>query len=153
MPFDVKDMLEHFHFSANVTILFNGWHVTTAPGMLGSCAVVILLAFFFEVLKTFRTLHLQQYATSVRHRIVESATEKSRILETQAEGELKILSWPHGIQSLLHVLQAVIGYMLMLIVMTYNGWLILSVLIGIGLGYFASAWKRKIHVDVEETAK
>ncbi|XP_022085319.1 high affinity copper uptake protein 1-like isoform X2 [Acanthaster planci] len=146
-------MLEYFHFSTNVTILFDGWHVTTVPGLLGSCAVVLLLAFFFEVLKTFRDLHLRQAANNVRHRLIETATEKTRILEKQAEGEIQILSWPHAIQSLLHILQALIGYMLMLIVMTYNGWLIFSVLIGVGLGYFASAWKRKIKVDVTETAK
>ena len=41
----------------------------------------------------------------------------------------------HVLQSALHVVQVGMGYLLMLVAMTYNGWLFLAVCFGAGLGY------------------
>ena len=41
----------------------------------------------------------------------------------------------HLLQSTLHVVQIGIGYLLMFVVMTFNGWLFLAVSFGDGLGY------------------
>ncbi|XP_012697077.1 probable low affinity copper uptake protein 2 [Clupea harengus] len=46
-------------------------------------------------------------------------------------------SWlVHGLQTLLHIAQVTLGYMLMLCVMTYNVWIFLGVIVGSVLGYF-----------------
>lgn len=42
----------------------------------------------------------------------------------------------HIIQSVLHVVQVGWSYILMLVAMTYNGWLFLAVCVGAGLGYY-----------------
>ena len=48
-----------------------------------------------------------------------------------------LLRWLlHGIQTLLHMLQVALSYMLMLCVMSYNTWIFLGVIIGSALGYF-----------------
>lgn len=44
----------------------------------------------------------------------------------------------HGIQTLLHLLQVTLGYMLMLCVMSFNVWICLGVIAGSTLGYFIS---------------
>lgn len=50
-----------------------------------------------------------------------------------------LFSWLlHGIQTLLHMLQVSLGYMLMLCVMSYNTWIFLGVIVGSVLGYFIS---------------
>lgn len=50
-----------------------------------------------------------------------------------------VLSWLlHGIQTVLHMLQVSLGYMLMLCVMSYNTWIFLGVIVGSVLGYFIS---------------
>jgi copper transporter 1 len=41
----------------------------------------------------------------------------------------------HAVQVLLHMVQVTVSYMLMLVFMTYNIWLCLSVVLGAGLGY------------------
>lgn len=41
----------------------------------------------------------------------------------------------HLVQSALHVVQVGMGYLLMLVAMTFNGWLFLAVCFGAGLGY------------------
>ena len=45
----------------------------------------------------------------------------------------------HIIQTLLHMLQMTISYLLMLIAMTYNVWLFIAVVLGAGAGYFLFA--------------
>jgi len=42
----------------------------------------------------------------------------------------------HILQSILHVIQIGTGYLLMLVAMTFNVWLFLSVILGFGAGYF-----------------
>jgi len=50
------------------------------------------------------------------------------------------------ISTLFHVCQVFLGYILMLIVMTFNVWIFLAVLIGTGLGFFIfDNFNRKIH--------
>lgn len=49
----------------------------------------------------------------------------------------------HILQSILHVIQVGLGYLLMLIAMSYNGYLFLAVVFGAGLGYFIFAVFRK----------
>ena len=56
----------------------------------------------------------------------------------------------HYIQTILHLVQLVISYFLMLIVMTYNVWLFISVILGCTCGYFFFGWKRGLLVDITE---
>uniref|UniRef100_A0A8D2MH77 Copper transport protein n=1 Tax=Zonotrichia albicollis TaxID=44394 RepID=A0A8D2MH77_ZONAL len=44
--------------------------------------------------------------------------------------------WFHVAQTLFHVLQVVLGYMVMLAVMSYNAWIFLGAIAGSTLGYF-----------------
>jgi solute carrier family 31 (copper transporter), member 1 len=56
----------------------------------------------------------------------------------------------HLYQSFLHLIQVTLSLMLMLIFMTYNTWLCLSVVFGAMVGYFLFGWKKSIVVDVTE---
>lgn len=42
----------------------------------------------------------------------------------------------HGIQALLYMVQVTMGYLLMLIIMSYNAWLALTVFIAAGFSYY-----------------
>jgi len=55
----------------------------------------------------------------------------------------RIFGSAHIIQSLLNLLQIVISYLLMLIFMTFNYWLCLAVVLGLGVGYFFFGWVKK----------
>jgi len=65
-------------------------------------------------------------------------------------GRRNMMSLAHATQTLLHVIQVTVSYMLMLVFMTYNVWLCLAVVIGAGVGYFLFAWRRATVVDVNE---
>ena len=53
----------------------------------------------------------------------------------------------HLLQSWLHVVQVGVAYLLMLVAMTFNGWLFLAVCFGAGLGYFLFGRCRKSFSD------
>ena len=56
----------------------------------------------------------------------------------------------HLVQTLLHLVQFTLGYMLMLIAMTFNVWLFVSVVVGASLGYFLFNYRQSLNVDVME---
>jgi copper transporter 1 len=61
------------------------------------------------------------------------------------------LTWSmHSVQSGLHVVQVGLGYILMLLAMTYNAWLFLGVAFGAGIGYFAFARVRHLSSSFRE---
>jgi len=49
-------------------------------------------------------------------------------------------------------MQFALGYMLMLIAMTFNVWLFLSILVGAAVGYFLFNSRQSLYVDVTEDA-
>jgi len=69
-------------------------------------------------------------------------TSQVRILQTS------LLSRGHLLQTLLQFIQVWLSYCLMLIFMTYNTWLCLSVSLGAAVGYFLFGWKKTVVMDV-----
>jgi len=54
----------------------------------------------------------------------------------------------HLLQTVLHFVQFGLAYLLMLIAMTFNVWLFLSILVGAALGYFLFNYKKSLYVDI-----
>jgi len=48
------------------------------------------------------------------------------------------------------VVQVALSYLLMLVVMTYNVYLCLAVVLGAGVGHFLFGWRRRVLIDVNE---
>lgn len=65
-------------------------------------------------------------------------------------GRQRMLSLAHLLQTILHIIQVVISYFLMLVFMTYNGYLCIAVALGAGVGYFLFSWKKAVVVDITE---
>lgn len=61
-----------------------------------------------------------------------------------------MLNRVHYIQTVLHLIQITVSYALMLIVMTYNVYLVLAVILGATVGYFVFGWVRQRSVDSAE---
>ncbi|XP_041825958.1 probable low affinity copper uptake protein 2 [Melanotaenia boesemani] len=144
-----------FGVSSNVTLLFKSWDVHSPAGMVLSVFVVLLLTVFYEVLKVWRvwlgsSSKLAQppspYAAPPSSRsesssVLDSSPSESSLtpVETPPQTPSTRTSWLlHVIQTVLHVLQVSLGYMLMLCVMSYNTWIFLGVIVGSVLGYFIS---------------
>ncbi|XP_061590456.1 probable low affinity copper uptake protein 2 isoform X2 [Cololabis saira] len=144
-----------FEFSGSVTLLFDFWNVHGPAGMVLSVLVVLLLTVFYESLKVWR-VWLGSSSTlappaSLYAAPSSSRGESSSVLDSSpSESSLTPSEFPrhtpstgdswllHIIQTVLHMLQVCLGYMLMLCVMSYNAWIFIGVVVGSTLGYFIS---------------
>uniref|UniRef100_A0A914XKL0 Copper transport protein n=1 Tax=Plectus sambesii TaxID=2011161 RepID=A0A914XKL0_9BILA len=123
-----------FHFSHSDVILFDFWHPQSVIAQLGSCVLIFFLAVAYEGLKWFRW-HLQSRLFAANRSQPPTWTTTTPIT-TRNPFRLNTFSLPHLIQTVLFVMQIILSYGLMLVFMTYNVWLALSVILGAGVGYF-----------------
>jgi len=70
------------------------------------------------------------------------SSNQVRVLQTS------MFSRGHMVQTLLQFVQVWLSYCLMLIFMTYNTWLCLSVSLGAAAGYFIFGWKKTAVMDM-----
>lgn len=149
-----------FHFGFTEKILFDCWQTTSPATLFASCLGILILSSLYEGLKYFREyLFWKSYNNNVQYRAVEIPANKNVVRDDQVVtmvGEvitkqpMSMFSRMHALQTLLHIVQLTISYLLMLIFMTFNVWLCLSVVLGAALGYFMFGWKKPVVVDVTE---
>ncbi|KAK5969875.1 Ctr copper transporter family protein [Trichostrongylus colubriformis] len=138
------------HFREREVILFSFWKTGTVSGMAVSMFISFLLCILYEAIKGFR-LFLAVHHVKQRHAITSSGSQ-SPLADSggdnvsqdtvpfapmlHATGLTKrVFSGFHLAQAALYGVQALLAYVLMLIVMTYNGNLILSIVAGEAVGY------------------
>jgi len=149
------DMMMQMYFttSTEVTILFEGWQTTGVGDLVGSCIGIFVFAILYEGLKYFREwLHRRQYVAINVNKVSTpgmNGTEINRTT-TNISWAASILSSSHFIQTFLHLIQLVISYLLMLIVMTFNVWCCIAVVLGCTVGYFLFGWQKGYMVDITE---
>lgn len=166
-------MLQHmmsmaFHGGYNETILFEQWKIDSLTGLLWSMLLIFIMAALYEGLKYYREHLFWKTYNALQYRPV-TVTEKSpgngnvannNGLAGNGDGggdeasrvvhRPTMLSAMHLFQTFLHILQVTLSFLLMLIFMTYNTWLCISVVLGAALGYFLFGWKKSVIVDVTE---
>lgn len=144
-------MAMYFHTGFTETILFKDWAVSSVAGMVGSVVGVFFMAALYEALKYFREHLFRLHFSSMSYSSVAVTGRDGRTLtEVHQIVRNRMVSWPHLLQTFLHMVQMVISYFLMLIFMTYNVWLCLGVILGAGFGYFIFGWKKASVVDVTD---
>lgn len=150
-------MMMYFHVSKQVVILFEGWSVNSAEGIIGSCVAIFILAALYEGLKVLREVLKRRYSYVVSVDMTETKTYGTgpgqTTVITESKGHLpssRLCNWHHFLQTFLHIVQVTVSYFLMLIFMTYNVWLCLAVALGAGFGYFAFGWKLNKVIDIYE---
>jgi len=140
-----------FHFGLGDTILFEFWKPTQVGTLIASMIVIFLISFLYEALKFYREhLYRKSFRTIQFNTITIPVENGGTIKETQKAVQVKMLSWMHSWQTVLHMAQVILSYLLMLIFMTYNIWLCIAVILGAGSGYFFFGWKKSLVVDITE---
>ncbi|XP_066223503.1 protein SLC31A2 isoform X1 [Saccopteryx leptura] len=129
----------HFVFSDKVVLLFDFWSVHSPAGMALSVLVVLLLAVLYESIKfgKAKLLHQALMSMSISTSQQLETDQSSSSSESPPVSRPRLRWWLcHFGQSLIHVTQVVIGYFLMLTVMSYNTWIFLGVVLGSAVGYY-----------------
>ncbi|XP_028319027.1 high affinity copper uptake protein 1 [Gouania willdenowi] len=141
-----------FYFGYNnVELLFTGLLINSPGEMVGACIGVFLLAALYEGLKIGREVLLRRSQVNVRYNSMPlPGSDGTVLMETHKTVGQRMLSPTHFLQTLLHVIQVVVSYFLMLVFMTYNGYLCIAVAAGAGMGYFLFSWRKAVVVDITE---
>nr|CAG14932.1 Copper Transport Receptor [Platichthys flesus] len=114
--------------------------------MVGACIGVFLLAVLYEGLKMGRETLLRRSQVNVRYNSMPlPGADGTVLMETHKTVGQRMLSPAHFLQTVLHIVQVVVSYFLMLVFMTYNAYLCIAVAAGAGMGYFS--------VQLEEGSK
>ncbi|KHJ40904.1 Ctr copper transporter family protein [Trichuris suis] len=149
-------MAMSFHGGYQETILFSFWKTCTVGGFVGSFIGILLLAVLYEGLKTFRESLFRRSVLSAASTCsngqacpsqTDSVTQSGVVSTYKVMYRLKPVSIGHAIQSAMHMLQLLISYVLMLVVMTFNTWLLFAVVIGAGIGYLLFGWRRALATE------
>ncbi|XP_036288865.1 probable low affinity copper uptake protein 2 isoform X1 [Pipistrellus kuhlii] len=134
-------METHFFFSDKVVLLFDFWDVQSPAGMALSVLVILLLSVLYESIKFGKAKLLHQNLVSMSTCTSQQNEETDQ--SSSSSSELPPASTPrlrwflcHFGQSLIHIAQVVIGYFIMLAVMSYNTWIFLGVVLGSAVGYY-----------------
>lgn len=137
----------YFHFGLGDTVLFQFWKVNDYGGLLSSMLGIFIAAMLYEGLKYFREYLYWKNYNMLQYQNVNKPTnqETERVINKPS-----LLTVHHIIQTLLHIIQIFVSYLLMLIFMTYNVWLCLAVVLGSATGYFLFGWRKSLFVDVTE---
>ncbi|XP_010368753.2 probable low affinity copper uptake protein 2 [Rhinopithecus roxellana] len=134
-------MAMHFIFSDTVVLLFDFWSVHSPAGMALSVLVLLLLAVLYEGIKVGKAKLLHQVLvnlpTSISQQTIAETDGDSAGSDSSPVGRTHHRWYLcHLGQSLIHVIQVVIGYFIMLAVMSYNTWIFLGVVLGSAVGYY-----------------
>ncbi|XP_056289221.1 high affinity copper uptake protein 1 [Pseudoliparis swirei] len=145
-------MVMTFYFGFhNVELLFTGLLINSPGEMLGACIGVFLLAVLYEGLKMGRETLLRRSQVNVRYNSMPlPGADGTVLMETHKTVGQRMISPAHFLQTLLHIIQVVVSYLLMLIFMTYNAYLCIAVAAGAGMGYFLFSWRKAVVVDITE---
>ncbi|XP_053652196.1 uncharacterized protein [Cherax quadricarinatus] len=133
-----------YYFSSTVyDFLFKGVNIITTWGMVSLCLGLVSLSVLAEGFKVARSQLLKVAASRKTGCNKYDIPERSPLLMSESflgRRNQKLLYKRrvkfHILQSFLHILHLTVGYILMLVVMTYNAYFTIAVVVGAGLGYF-----------------
>ena len=125
-------MQMYFYMGSDMLFLFKSLK-TTSPGTFVVCLVITFcIAVAIEGLNYWR-YHLQAGAYSQLNKLIDKKDNSIYTLSCKIR----------FIISLIYLLSVFLSYMLMLIVMTYNGWVFIVTILGLTTGYFIFGFIRR----------
>lgn len=131
--------------TTNLCIVFRQWHIRSNTSLVFSLIAVVLIGIGYEYVRSVS----RRYEASLAARLetVPNATvhayrddDDENVTETPAflrsgQNRENVSKRGHVIKATLYAFQNFYAFMLMLVFMTYNGWVMVAVSLGAFLGY------------------
>jgi len=119
---------------------FKGLTINTAGSFTALCVVLIVLSMAYELMKVHST-KVRARAARERLRSPSCAPSETATLITSNSSNFERQKFPQQLAKLsgeagVFLLHNTLGYALMLSVMIYNGYIFITVVLSMGLGYF-----------------
>lgn len=119
--------------TTNLCIVFRQWHVRSTTSLLFSLLAVVLIAVGYEAIR------------ALSRRYEDTLAKRVQALPRQNQGQADQRA--HIIKAVLYALQNFYAFMLMLVFMTYNGWVMIAVTLGAFIGYVTFGQKTSATKD------
>ncbi|KAI7887262.1 Ctr copper transporter [Mucor mucedo] len=129
----------------DVCVVFEWWHINTTTDLLISCIVVFCIAAGYEYLRVWSSYFDDQWSQAEKKKLSDQrslvgdqeefeTTDGSNFLrkENVIRGSCK----QGALRSLIYAALVAISFWLMLVFMTYNGYLMIATVAGAGFGHF-----------------
>ncbi|MCJ1262642.1 hypothetical protein MMC22_002512 [Lobaria immixta] len=122
--------------TTNLCIVFRQWHVYSTLGLIGSLLGVVLLTAGYELVREASRRYEASSAEYMNKLPNDEGEERSSLLwlgqrAGSAEKRVKL------VKALFYAVQVFYSFFIMLLFMTYNGWIMLAVAVGAFVGYLA----------------
>ncbi|OTB19270.1 hypothetical protein K445DRAFT_18879 [Daldinia sp. EC12] len=137
--------------------LSDSWQVKSPGGFAALCIGVVLLVILLEALRRAARIYdrnLVRQHVRTTNALTAVSVDNSPDTANRAlivkEGAAALARttpfrpkfWQQAIRALLHTLHFALAYWVMLLAMYYNGYIIISIVIGAYLGFFVLQWER-----------
>ncbi|KAI7858885.1 Ctr copper transporter family-domain-containing protein [Circinella umbellata] len=137
------DMLFNWNVE-DVCVVFEWWHIHSNIGLFLSCLVVFGIAVCYELLRA-KANELDQtwYVRKVNDNDAELGDEETdRLLRPETTSTPVRISKKQGVlRSSIYAILVAISFWLMLVFMTYNGYLMIAVVLGAGVGHYYTNYR------------
>lgn len=111
-----------------------------------ACVGFFLMAVLYEALKYYREALLIK-SQQARQTVVKNGNGEEKRQSVKLSAKEEMFNGLHILQTALHMLQVFTSYVLMLIVMLCNLWLIFAICLGAAVGYFLFGWMKKVQCN------
>ncbi|KAF2703136.1 Ctr-domain-containing protein [Pleomassaria siparia CBS 279.74] len=143
-------------YTVDSCFLASSWHNTSKGMFAGSCIGVIFLVISLEMLrragKEYDRYILAQYTQSSTSAHASSISSTAGLSTTNFAKDSPAPSHTpvkrfrpsvaqQAVRALLHMAQFAVAYIIMLLAMYFNGYIIICIFIGAFLGFFAFGWE------------
>ncbi|CAN7994070.1 unnamed protein product [Ixodes hexagonus] len=143
--FEFTTHVENLLFRGLTSSSLGGESPSASNGLLGLCLGVAAFSVLYESITASRH-YLVEVQKQTPQSTWEPRSERSRLECAPGESQVDLLygtmdahRWTrrfHMVQTLLHALQVTMGFFIMLIIMRYNGWIAVTVLVASGLAHY-----------------
>ncbi|KAK4147917.1 Ctr copper transporter family-domain-containing protein [Dichotomopilus funicola] len=122
--------------ATDLCVVFRQWHITSTLSLAVSLVAIVGICAGYEALREATRRYEAVLSQRVETAPLESATETFPLLARDiGQNREQITRRAHIIKAALYGVQNFYAFMIMLIFMTYNGWVMIAVSVGAGLGY------------------
>lgn len=105
----------------NLCIVFKQWHIRSTTGLVISLLAIVAIGAGYEALRE----AIRRYEHAVNKRVDAVPRQNKTDVSRRA----------HIIKAILYGIQNFYAFMIMLVFMTYNGWVMIAVSVGAAVGY------------------
>ncbi|TDZ65296.1 Copper transport protein CTR4 [Colletotrichum trifolii] len=129
--------------TVDACFLSSSWQIRNGGMMAASCIGVVLLVVLLEVLRAMTKKFDDMMLAQMRRRaesLLANSTTTADASPSPAPIVMRVSPLQQVLRCLLYAVTFGLAYVIMLLAMYFNGYIIISIIVGAGLGKFVTDW-------------